>query len=394
MSKKLKIGVVGISFGMEFVAIYKKHPDVASVVIADTDERLLKIAQEKFGFREDECFTDIQPMLDDPEVDAIHIVTPPATHAELSIRALNAGKHCGCTIPMGMSLEELYAVIEARKKSGKQYMFLETTVFGREFFYVQDLYKKGELGKIQYMSCAHYQDMEGWPSYWEGYPPLMHPTHAIGPCLMLLGQYPSAVYARGSGKVRDSLKEKYGCPYAFEAAMVSLEDSDVTIEVERFLYGVARSYSECFRVYGENKSFEWQQLADEPPVLYTRTGELQQDMIDLDSDPERFNRGSEIIEQRIQVPDYGYRLPEEIAGFTTETIYNDENMHLSFKQGGGHGGSHPHMVHEFVRSIIENRKPIVDDILGAYWTGLGICAHQSALAGGKVIKIPKFKELD
>ena len=393
MSKKLKIGVVGISFGMEFVAIYKKHPDVASVVIADTDERLLKIAQEKFGFREDECFTDIQPMLDDPEVDAIHIVTPPATHAELSIRALNAGKHCGCTIPMGMSLEELYAVIEARKKSGKQYMFLETTVFGREFFYVQDLYKKGELGKIQYMSCAHYQDMEGWPSYWEGYPPLMHPTHAIGPCLMLLGQYPSAVYARGSGKVRDSLKEKYGCPYAFEAAMVSLEDSDVTIEVERFLYGVARSYSECFRVYGENKSFEWQQLADEPPVLYTRTGELQQDMIDLDSDPERFNRGSEIIEQRIQVPDYGYRLPEEIAGFTTETIYNDENMHLSFKQGGGHGGSHPHMVHEFVRSIIENRKPIVDDILGAYWTGLGICAHQSALAGGKVIEIPKFKEL-
>lgn len=394
MSKKLKIGVVGISFGMEFVAIYKKHPDVASVVIADTDERLLKIAQEKFGFREDECFTDIQPMLDDPEVDAIHIVTPPATHAELSIRALNAGKHCGCTIPMGMSLEELYAVIEARKKSGKQYMFLETTVFGREFFYVQDLYQKGELGKIQYMSCAHYQDMEGWPSYWEGYPPLMHPTHAIGPCLMLLGQYPSAVYARGSGKVRDSLKEKYGCPYAFEAAMVSLEDSDVTIEVERFLYGVARSYSECFRVYGENKSFEWQQLADEPPVLYTRTGELQQDMIDLDSDPERFNRGSEIIEQRIQVPDYSYRLPEGIAGFTTETIYNDENMHLSFKQGGGHGGSHPHMVHEFVRSIIENRKPIVDDILGAYWTGLGICAHQSALAGGKVIEIPKFKEFD
>ena len=394
MSKKLKIGVVGISFGMEFVAIYKKHPDVASVVIADTDERLLKIAQEKFGFREDECFTDIQPMLDDPEVDAIHIVTPPATHAELSIRALNAGKHCGCTIPMGMSLEELYAVIEARKKSGKQYMFLETTVFGREFFYVQDLYKKGELGKIQYMSCAHYQDMEGWPSYWEGYPPLMHPTHAIGPCLMLLGQYPSEVYARGSGKVRDSLKEKYGCPYAFEAAMVSLEDSDVTIEVERFLYGVARSYSECFRVYGENKSFEWQQLADEPPVLYTRTGELQQDMIDLDSDPERFTRGSEIIEQRIQVPDYGYRLPEEIAGYTTETIYNDENMHLSFKQGGGHGGSHPHMVHEFVRSIIENRKPIVDDILGAYWTGLGICAHQSALAGGKVVEIPKFKKLD
>lgn len=392
MDKKIKVGVVGLSFGMEFVAIYKKHPDVSGVVVADTDERLLKIAQEKFGFKENECFTDIQPILDDPEVDAIHIVTPPATHAELSIRALNAGKHCGCTIPMGMSLDELSAVIEARKKSGKQYMFLETTVFGREFFFVQEMYKKGELGKVQYMTCAHYQDMEGWPSYWEGYPPLMHPTHAIGPCLMLTGKYPSSVYARGSGKVREELTKQYGCPFAFESALVTLEDSDVTIELERFLYGVARSYAECFRVYGENKSFEWQQMANEDPVLFTRTGDLQQEIIDIDSDPERFSRGSEIIEERIKVPDYADRLPKEIAMFTKETIYNDENMHLSFKQGGGHGGSHPHMVHEFVRAIIEDRKPIVDDILGAYWTGLGICAHQSAMEGGKVIEIPRFKE--
>ena len=316
MDRKIKVGVVGLSFGMEFVAIYKKHPDVSGVVVADTDERLLKIAQEKFGFKENECFTDIQPILDDPEVDAIHIVTPPATHAELSIRALNAGKHCGCTIPMGMSLDELSAVIEARKKSGKQYMFFETTVFGREFFFVQEMYKKGELGKVQYMTCAHYQDMEGWPSYWEGYPPLMHPTHAIGPCLMLTGKYPSSVYARGSGKVREELTKQYGCPFAFESALVTLEDSDVTIELERFLYGVARSYAECFRVYGENKSFEWQQMANEDPVLFTRTGDLQQEIIDIDSDPERFSRGSEIIEERIKVPDYADRLPKEIAMFT------------------------------------------------------------------------------
>ena len=51
--------------------------------------------------------------------------------------------------------------MKQRKKSGKNYMFLETTVFGREFFYVQELYKKGELGKLQYMTCANYQDMEG-----------------------------------------------------------------------------------------------------------------------------------------------------------------------------------------------------------------------------------------
>ena len=59
MDRKIKVGVVGLSFGMEFVAIYKKHPDVSGVVVADTDERLLKIAQEKFGFKENECFTEV-----------------------------------------------------------------------------------------------------------------------------------------------------------------------------------------------------------------------------------------------------------------------------------------------------------------------------------------------
>lgn len=51
------------------------------------------------------------------------------------------------------------------------------------------------------------------------------------------------------------------------------------------------------------------------------------------------------------------------------------------------------MIHEFVRAIIEDRKPVVDDIVGAYWTGTGICAHQSAMEGGTVVKVPEFKNI-
>lgn len=227
-----------------------------------------------------------------------------------------------------MSIEELNDVIRARKRSGKHYMFMETTIFQREFLYMKELYEKGELGRLQYMTCAHYQDMEGWPEYWKGFPPLMHPTHAVAPCLMLAGHLPDKVYARGSGRVRKELEEKYGCPFAFEAAFISLKDSDVTIEVERFLYGVARSYSECFRIYGENKSFEWQQLLSEEPVLYTRTGAL--DYVDIIADTnERAARGGEILEERIKIPDYAHLLPDEIAPFTTNTVYNNENTHFS-----------------------------------------------------------------
>lgn len=391
--KKLNVALVGLSFGLEFAAIYCKHPDVDKVYLVDKNEKLLRIAMERYSIPKERCHTDLQEVLDNPEIDAVHLVTPPATHAPFSVRVLNAGKHCGCTIPMGMSIQELNDVIHARKQSGKNYMFMETTIFQREFLYMKELYEKGELGRLQYMTCAHYQDMEGWPEYWKGFPPLMHPTHAVAPCLMLAGHLPDRVYARGSGKVRKELEEQYGCPYAFEAAFISLKDSDVTIEMERFLYGVARSYSECFRIYGENKSFEWQQLAEEDPVLYTRTGALQKVDI-LTDENEASSRGGEIKEERIKIPDYAHLLPEEIAAFTRNTVYNNENTHLSFTQGGGHGGSHPHLVHEFVRSILEERPPVMDDIMGAYWTGTGICAHESAMQDGKVISIPAFEKVE
>ncbi|MDL2206630.1 Gfo/Idh/MocA family oxidoreductase, partial [Eubacteriales bacterium OttesenSCG-928-N13] len=383
------------SFGMEFIAIYVKHPDVDKVYAVDTNEALLAIARDRYGIPQERCLTDIQQVLDDPEVDAVHLVTPPSTHAPLSIRALNAGKHCGCTIPMGMSLQDLTDIIAARKASGKNYMFMETTIFQREFLYVKELVDAGTFGRIQYMSCAHHQDMEGWPEYWNGFPPLMHPTHAVAPCLMLSGHLPKQVYARGSGRVRDELVKPYGCPFSFEAAFISLEDSDITIEMQRFLYGVARSYEECFSVYGENMSFEWQQLEQESPVLFERTGHLQQvDIIDKNGKSNQSARGSEITARRIEVPDYAHLLPKEIAGFTTATVYNNENTHLSFKQGGGHGGSHPHLVHEFVRSILEERPAVLDDIMGAYWTGTGICAHESAMQGGVVIDIPRFIDMN
>lgn len=285
---------------------------------------------------------------------------------------------------MGMSIDELYQVIEARKRSGKHYMFMETSVYGREFLYVKDLYEKGELGRVQFMRCAHYQDMEGWPEYWLGFPPQMHPTHAVAPCLMLLGKRPEAVYCKGSGKVRKEVEEPYGCPFAFESALISLKDSDVSIEMARFLYHVARGYTESFHVYGERKSFEWQQLESEKPVLFSMAFDPNAEHVMND-----YGRGGLVTEERIDVPDYADRLPEEIGRFTRQTVYDASNPHL-LRQGGGHGGSHPHLVHEFVRSILEDRDPVPSDIDGAYWTGVGICAHQSAMEGGVVKQVPVF----
>ena len=158
------------------------------------------------------------------------------------------------------------------------------------------------------------------------------------------------------------------------------------IEMARFLYHVARGYTESFNIYGERKSFEWQQLESEQPVLFSMAFDPHAEHVMND-----YGRGGLVTEERIQIPDYADRLPAEIGRFTRQTVYDESNPHLAFLQGGGHGGSHPHLVHEFVRSIIEDRDPVPSDIDGAYWTGVGICAHQSAMEGGVVKRVPVFE---
>ena len=91
------------------------------------------------------------------------------------------------------------------------------------------------------------------------------------------------------------------------------------------------------------------------------------------------------------MPDYAKLLPAEIQRFTTRGVYDDKHAHLSFIQGGGHGGSHPHLVNEFVSSIVEDRRPFPDVYQSLNWTCAGICAHESAIRGGEQVRLPVFR---
>jgi hypothetical protein len=59
--------------------------------------------------------------------------------------------------------------------------------------------------------------------------------------------------------------------------------------------------------------------------------------------------------------------------------------------GGGHGGSHGYLTDEFVTAILLDRQPLVDIAMALNLTVSGIVAHQSALKGGELLKIPQYK---
>jgi len=369
--RKITVGIVGMEFGAEFIPIYQRHPKSEVHAICQRTESHLRETAAKFGVGV--TYTDYAEMLKDPDIDLVHVNTPLQHHADHVVAALEAGKHVGCTIPMATSVEDCKRIVDAQRATGLVYMMMETVVYSREFLFVREAYESGQLGKLQFLRSSHQQDMTGWPDYWDGMPPMHNATHAISPTLALGHDQAEYVQCLGSGRIFESMTDNYDSPHALETTHIKFKDSDLAAEVTRSLWAVARQYRESFDVYGAKRSFEWTQVEGEGHLVHT---------------------GEEPV--RIHVPDYASRLPEEVQSFTRAGVYNgqDAATHRSFTQGGGHGGSHPHLVDRLLRAVAGEVDPYPSAVQAANITCSGILSHQSAMNGGARIDLPDWTIMD
>jgi len=370
-ARKINVAIVGLGFGAEFIPIYQRHPQASMYAICQRTQKKLEAIGDAFGV--ERRFTDFNQLIRDPNVDAVHINSPIPDHALQSIAALKAGKHVACTVPMATSIADCKKIVELVKQTRKKYMMMETVVYAREFLYLKELYEKGQLGKIQFLQASHQQDMDGWPNYWPGLPPMWYATHCVGPMLALTRATAEYVSCFGSGTIRKELIQNYQSPFAVETAHIKFKGSDLSARIYRSLFDTARQYRESIDVYGSKKSFEWTLIEHEPHVLHTAKLPVAK------------------IPRKVKATDYAKLLPKPIRRFTTKGVYDlAKKAHLRFTQGAGHRGSHPHMVHEFVSALAENRDPFPNAKQAANWTCVGLCAHQSALRGGAIVKLPAF----
>ena len=385
---KLNVAIIGLGFGTQFIPIYQRHPQANMYAICRRSEKPLNEIGDMFGV--EKRYTKYEDVLADPNVDFVHINSPIPDHGPMSIAGLNAGKHVMCTVPMATSVEDCRQIVELVQKTGLKYMMAETVVYSREFLFVRELYEKGELGKIQFIQGSHQQDMDGWPEYWPGLPPMHYATHCVSPCLALTRAEAEYVSCFGSGTIREELIPKYNSPFAVETAHFKFRNSDISARVYRSLFDTARQYRESFDVFGSKKAFEWPLIEGEGPVLHTA------------------KKPQAEVAERVKVPDYAHLLPREIQAFTTKTFFElDDYKHIAEAAGAdpdgthahlvsdpgsleGHGGSHPHLAHEFISALIEDRDPFPNAVQSANITCVGILAHESALKGGERIYLPEF----
>jgi hypothetical protein len=198
-----------------------------------------------------------------------------------------------------------------------------------------------------------------------GFPPMHYPTHCTSYLVGVTGERLTTATCTGWGDDSQFLKDNvYKNPFWNETAFFTTDQG------HSFRVGVYWNapVGGCERGqwYGQKMSF---------------------------FDPNS-NGGGYVIRRlgkQVEKDDAGFeRALAEYEQYEQPQWWKMDMLPEPLRHDSGHDGSHTFLTHEFIDALIHDRRPEVDIYQALAYTAPGIVAHQSALKGGKPLKIPSF----
>lgn len=162
----LRVGIVGCG-GIAFAKHMPFLSQIDGVEIAgfyNPTEEKARRAKEEFGSKDAKIYKTWQQLLEDSSIDVVHVLTPNKFHAEISIAALQAGKHVMCEKPMATNVEDAQKMVEAAKKSGKKLTIAFQNRFKPENMMLKNTVERGDLGHV-YFAKARALRRRGVPTW-------------------------------------------------------------------------------------------------------------------------------------------------------------------------------------------------------------------------------------
>lgn len=196
--KKVNVAIIGcggIANGKHLPSL-KKVEQVELVAFCDIDVRKAQVAAEEYGTSGAKVYEDYKELLKDGSIDVVHVCTPNISHAEISIAAMNAGKHVMCEKPMAKTSEEAKQMIAAAEKTGKKLTIGYQNRFRQDSQYLRKVCRRGDLGEV-YFAKAHAIRRRAVPTWGvfldeekQGGGPLIDiGTHALDLALWMMDNY-------------------------------------------------------------------------------------------------------------------------------------------------------------------------------------------------------------
>lgn len=195
---KLKIGIIGcgaIALQKHLPALIKLSDKVEVVAFCSGNEESARNAAEKFS-KNARIYTDYRELVNDRNIDVVHVCTPNELHAPITVAALDAGKHVMCEKPMATNSKAAKEMLDAAKRSGKKLTIAYQNRFRVDSLLLKEACDRGDLGEI-YLAKAHAVRRRGVPTWGvfmnkelQGGGPLIDiGTHALDLTLWCMNNY-------------------------------------------------------------------------------------------------------------------------------------------------------------------------------------------------------------
>lgn len=403
----IKLGLVGLGmFGSQFAKLFKSHPLVDRIALCDCEaEKVKKFLNDPFMAGK-VCEKDCYESLDDlckSDVDAIVVITQPWLHAPQCLQVLNSGKHVYSAVPL-ISLPDGNEILdwgckiaEAEKRTGKRYMLGETTVYRPQTMFCRKMARDGKFGEFIYAEGEYTHDVDSscnlrevskgrntgkvgeqhakmMEPYWERgckTNPMSYPTHSVSGPISVMGTRAIKVSAFGTPNTNnDPFFKRYD--FSNVTALYQLANG-ASLRICEFREVGTTSIdlinSETFRIFGKNGSFTHDTFVQNDravpgePVKWSHTKLTEKEMRD--------------------------ELPLEVeAAF--KQVYNPNAKPDDDFQPQGHGGSHPYLVHNFVKMVADDTPSPISIYEALHYMAMGVAACESLNKDGELVKVQKF----
>ncbi|NPV88053.1 Gfo/Idh/MocA family oxidoreductase [Coprothermobacteraceae bacterium] len=162
----IRVGIIGcgsIAFAKHMPFLSRIDGVELAGFYNPTEEKALK-AKAEYGSVGSRVYKHWQEMLEDPNIDIVHVLTPNKYHAEISIAALEAGKHVMCEKPMATNATDARKMVETARRVGRKLSVSYQNRFRPEVMHLKRLADEGTFGWI-YFARAQAVRRRGVPTW-------------------------------------------------------------------------------------------------------------------------------------------------------------------------------------------------------------------------------------
>lgn len=164
---KIRIGVIGLGMISQVMHLpnLKKLDDVELVALCDSEFKKAQFLGQKYNVPF--VYADYRELLNREDIDAVIIATPPHMHVEITIAALNAGKHCLVEKPLGRNAKEVQQILDALGDKDLKLMVGLNQRFRPDSIVLKSFISGGEIGDIFFIKAGWLQKQmaeTGWRS--------------------------------------------------------------------------------------------------------------------------------------------------------------------------------------------------------------------------------------